>query len=144
MISREEQKEFIDFCSQFEEEIVTTHGKDGTMTNGRWMISEAPLLKTIDMIIDRSAAIIIPDRTFCLTGTMKNGKRKSVLSQLTAKGGKYNDNVTHSTDYLVIGALSNPCWAYSTYGRKIEKIMNGSMKAAIVHEDDFMQALLNT
>ena len=44
-------------------------------------------------------------------------------------------------DYLVIGAQSSPCWAYSTYGRKIEAVIANREKGAetlILHEDDFI------
>jgi len=75
---------------------------------------------------------------------MKNGRRKDIQDIVISKGGIPVERVTKTLDYLVIGALSNPCWAYSTYGRKIDSAMsmnrNGA-SIAIVHEDDVMRML---
>ncbi len=54
------------------------------------------------------------------------------------------NNVSFATDYLVVGALSQPAWVYATYGRKIELVLANrkqGAKARIVHEEDFLAAL---
>ena len=38
------------------------------------------------------------------------------------------NNAVAQLDYLVVGAQSSPCWAYSTYGRKIEAVIENREK----------------
>jgi hypothetical protein len=50
-------------------------------------------------------------------------------------------SVVMKLDYLVIGAQSSPAWAYSTYGRKIERaieLRDRGIDIIILHEDDFI------
>lgn len=53
------------------------------------------------------------------------------------------NNAVTQLDYLVVGAQSSPCWAYSTYGRKIEAVIENREKrgaeTVILHEDDFIE-----
>ena len=49
------------------------------------------------------------------------------------------------TDFLIIGDDSNPCWAFSCYGRKVEEAMNmrkQGYKISIVKEIDFIDATI--
>lgn len=53
-------------------------------------------------------------------------------------------SVSNKTDYLIIGADGNPCWAYACYGRKVEvavKLRKEGGKILLVHEYDFLDAL---
>lgn len=61
------------------------------------------------------------DRVFCCTGKFIHGLRSACHRDIEALGGLVADNLTMQVDYLVIGALTQPDWAYQTYGRKIEK-----------------------
>lgn len=57
---------------------------------------------------------------------------------------QYLDNVVHELDYLIIGADANRAWAYSCFGRKVEKaieLRKRGHKLLIVHEVDFWDAL---
>ncbi len=48
--------------------------------------------------------------------------------------------------YVVIGAEGNQCWAYSCYGRKVEKaikLRKEGVRVVIVHELDFHDAVAN-
>jgi hypothetical protein len=60
------------------------------------------------------------------------------------RGAKVVESVSPDLDYLIVGVGGNPCWAYSSYGRRIEKALElrrqGS-KLLIVHESDFFIAL---
>ena len=52
--------------------------------------------------------------------------------------------VAKQTEFLVISAKGNPCWAFSCYGRKVEKAVKLRKKGhaiVIVHESDFWDAV---
>ncbi|GMA55471.1 hypothetical protein GCM10025857_68280 [Alicyclobacillus contaminans] len=52
--------------------------------------------------------------------------------------------MTVDTDYLVVGDQGNPCWAFSCYGRKVEKavkLRKQGRRILIIHEVDFWDAL---
>lgn len=79
-------------------------------------------------------------KLFCFTGVSARGKRSDFADLIQKAGGLYNDRVTNDTDYLIVGAGGNPCWAFSCYGRKVEKAMSMRRKGhriVIVHENDF-------
>ena len=53
-------------------------------------------------------------------------------------------DASKNLDYLVIGSISQKAWAYSTYGRKIETVLNHRRHGAetqIIHEHDFVAAV---
>ena len=84
--------------------------------------------------------IIIPNKVFCFTGVSKKASRNQIAEIIENAGGVYIDRVTADTNYLIVGAGGNPCWAYSCYGRKVEKAMDLRKKGnniIIVHEYDF-------
>ena len=84
--------------------------------------------------------IELSGKTFCFTGASKQATRKEIANKICDCGGNYYDSVTNETDYLIVGAEGNPCWAFSCYGRKVEKAMKMRKKGKhiiIVHEYDF-------
>lgn len=84
--------------------------------------------------------ITFPNEQFCFTGASKKATRNQIAHIIESAGGIYNDRVTENTKYLIVGADGNPCWAYSCYGRKVEKAMDLRKKGKniiIVHEYDF-------
>lgn len=84
--------------------------------------------------------IRIEEKTFCFTGTSKKAKRDEIADIITSYGGYYNDRITNKTDYLIVGADGNPCWAFSCYGRKVENAVDrrkAGQHITIVHEYDF-------
>ncbi len=88
--------------------------------------------------------IIIRGKSFCFTGVSKKATRNEIAGIIENAGGIYNDRITADTDYLIVGAGGNPCWAYSCYGRKVEKAMDIRKKGGsivIVHEYDFWDEL---
>jgi len=88
--------------------------------------------------------IIINNKTFCFTGASKRASRNEIADFITQKGGIYNNNVTQSTDYLIVGNEGNPCWAYSCYGRKVEqavKLRQKGFPIIIVNELDFWDSI---
>lgn len=91
--------------------------------------------------VDQKCDIRFERSSFCFTGPAETGPRRK-LHEITRKlDGRPVDRVIESLDYLVIGAQSSPCWAYSTYGRKIEKVIENRKKGVttnILHENDFV------
>lgn len=87
-----------------------------------------------------SPDIIFVNKTFSFTGTSSRAKRNEIAQIINDLGGIFNNNVTQKTDFLIVGDDGNPCWAFSCYGRKVEKAVhlrkNGS-RIIIVHENDF-------
>lgn len=84
--------------------------------------------------------ITFEHKLFCFTGISKRAKRADIAELICSKGGSFNNSVTNSTDYLIVGADGNPCWAFSCYGRKVEKAMDlrkHGGKVIVVHENDF-------
>jgi hypothetical protein len=65
-------------------------------------------------------------------------------SEVTSRGGWTHRNVTQDVTYVVVFDEGNPHWAFSCYGRKVEKAYTLRRKGhpiSIVHEIDFWDAL---
>jgi NAD-dependent DNA ligase len=99
---------------------------------------------TINGICSICPEIFIHDSLFCFTGASSRTTRQGLKNIIEALGGKFTNNVTQKTNYLVIGNEGNPCWAFSCYGRKVEAAVNlrkCGHKILIVHENDFWDSL---
>jgi hypothetical protein len=80
------------------------------------------------------------NKTFCFTGVAKKATRNELVKVIQDLGGIYLDNISKNTDYLIVGDNGNPCWAFSCYGRKVEKaiqLRKTGGRISIVHEFDF-------
>ncbi len=91
-----------------------------------------------------SPEIILEKKTYCFTGTSNKATRKEIADLIQSKGGIFHNSITKKTDYLIVGNDGNPCWAFSCYGRKVEKAMQERKKGSkiiIVHENDFWDEL---
>ena len=102
-------------------------------------ISELQKQYSIGGICAVCPEIVIKGKTFCFTGVSKKATRREIACIIENAGGIYNDRITDNTDYLIVGADGNPCWAFSCYGRKVEKAVNmrkEGHKIVIVHEYD--------
>ncbi len=100
--------------------------------------------KTLPAICATCPEIDFSSRTFTFTGTSKKAERKDIVDHVTRLGGTFSTSLTQKTDFLVVGAGGNPCWAFSCYGRKVEKAAEYRKKGhqiTIVHESDFWDAL---
>lgn len=83
-------------------------------------------------------------RVFTFTGTSIKATRKQITAQIIGLGASFSPSVTSRTQYLVVGSGSNPCWAFSCYGRKVEKAVDlrkSGVPILIVHESDFWDAV---
>jgi hypothetical protein len=84
------------------------------------------------------------DRCFCFTGVSERGSRDYLASIVVQLSGKFHKNLRNDTDFLIVGAEGNPCWAYACYGRKVEDAMErrrNGQRIVIVHEYDFCDAV---
>ena len=108
---------------------------------------ELKLLKehySIQGICAMNPDVFIKDHVFCFTGASSRATRNEIAAIVNEHGGSFGNSVTKKTNYLIVGAEGNPCWAFSCYGRKIEKAVamrkEGSV-IVIVNEHDFWSAL---
>jgi hypothetical protein len=101
---------------------------------------------SVDGICAVCPDITFDSKRFCFTGESRRLKRSEIVEKIISAGGLFRASVNNSTDYLVVGAAGNPCWAYACYGRKIEEAMHirkSGIKLVIVHENDLWDALEN-
>lgn len=98
---------------------------------------------TITTVCNHGAEITFTGKTFLFTGKAAR-QRKDLHADVAARGGVPLDRVRNDLDYLVIGSLSQPAWAFANYGRKIEEVLAlqaQGFKVAIVHEHALQHAL---
>lgn len=141
IIDQSEKEMLLDYCLNFSEILSENPIIHDSIYGKSYMSTYAPVLKPFAALCDRDANIIFDDRTFCFTGLARIGSRKDLHEIVSRRRGIPKNSVSLGLDYLVIGAQSSPCWAYSTYGRKIEKVLNNrenGSKTIILHEDDFI------
>lgn len=89
--------------------------------------------------------IKIQDRLFCFTGASAKASRDEIAERIIGRGGYFKSSVTDKTNYLVVGNDGNPCWAFSCYGRKVEKAMSMRREGhpiLIVNEVDFWDVMV--
>ena len=89
--------------------------------------------------------IVFESRFFCFTGISSRASRSAIAKEIEVAGGTYIDNIRQDLNYLIVGNNSNPCWAFSCYGRKVEQVIAYRKKGiniVIVHENDFWDALV--
>jgi len=66
--------------------------------------------------------------------------KRSEAKQLASDHGCIlKSGVSEKLDFLIIGKKSNPCYAQSTYGTKVQKAME--IKVRIISEDRFFELL---
>jgi len=106
-----------------------------------------PLFYSASNIFDElavSPVIIFQDKWFCFTGYSGRASRNEIARMIKNKGGYFIDELSRNVDYLVIGTDSNPCWAFTCYGRKVETAIQYKKEGSnllIVKENDLWAAL---
>ena len=83
-------------------------------------------------------------RTFVFTGLSTKASRSECESVVAQRGGLPGTGISKRTDYLVVCAESNALWAFSCFGRKVERayqLRRAGHSIQIVHEVDFWDAL---
>lgn len=88
--------------------------------------------------------IVFEGRSFLFTGKFIFGRRNSCEEAVLARGGAIAAGVSHSTDYLIVGALSSRDWVNESYGRKIEAAMALRQKGhgIAIHQEEFWTSCL--
>lgn len=84
------------------------------------------------------------DRLFCFTGRSLRSTRKGFQSLIQERGGRFTKSLIGDTDFLIIGAEGNDCWAFACYGRKVERaieLRQSGSQLLLVHENDFWDAV---
>ena len=140
-VTEDEQRTFLSFCQAFSEIPIDSPEIHDSYIEELMSVS-APILVPFTRLCDREHAIRFKGSTFCFTGPAKTGARKQLHAMVSALGGIPANSVIRDLDYLVIGAQSSPCWAFSTYGRKIEAVIDLQKRGGhtrMLHEDDFIR-----
>ena len=145
-VSTTEKARLLEYCMQFTEHAVDPQvARDRADAASRpYMCCDAPTLASISMVCEQEPNIVFSGRTFCFTGQALAGKRGVLQDMARAQGGVVRSKVTRELDYLVVGALSQPAWKYSVYGRKIEAVMLNRQQGGattIIWERDFLEAI---
>lgn len=136
-----EKRLLLDYCQNFSEKLAKDPKIHDSIYDEGYMERFAPILQPFTAICDSNTTIAFIENTFCFTGPAKTGPRKKLNKIVENLGGIPKNNVTIDLNYLVIGAQSSPCWAYSTYGRKIQQVFKNREKGGdttILHENDFI------
>lgn len=66
----------------------------------------------------------------CFTGDFPSGNRSMQESIAAELGATPQKTVTKKTGYLVLGTMASRDWKFSSYGRKIEKVLENRKKGA--------------
>lgn len=104
-----------------------------------------PVPTTVRGICAVDPPVVFPGKTFVFTGESKKAPRTGLMDVVVSAGGRAEENVTKRTDFLVVCAEGSHFWAFSCYGRKVEKAYNqrrAGHHVLLVHEVDFWDALV--
>lgn len=130
ILDHEEQKELLELLSMFTGVIPPAEEIEN-------MTSTLPL--------DQPAPdIIFEDKAFCFTGKFLSGSRKDCHRETMQRGGMVKGGVSKIIDYLVIGIVGSRDWIHTSYGRKIENVMNfkrNGCEIYIVSEDHWIKQI---
>ena len=88
--------------------------------------------------------LIINGHSFCFTGEFDRYDRPYAMAMVEKLGGVNKEKVSSRCQYLVVGNQSSPAWAYSCYGRKIERALQLKKEGKEIHiikESDFWHAV---
>lgn len=116
-------------------------------TESQRVKARLPKTFTLPGICAMCPEVAFDGRVFTFTGTSTKATRKRIVDQITELGAAFSPNVTSQTHYLVVGAGADPCWAFSCYGRKVEKaveVRKSGGSILIVHESDFWDAVADS
>lgn len=130
-VTESERDDLLNFCSFFANE--STESNNSGLVKG---------LNQGFFQIDPQ--IIIQEKTFCITGQSVKFKRKEIAEKIELYGGFITDSVTNATNYLVVCDEKNDSWAFTCYGKKVEKaikLRKNGQQISIIHEFDLYDAL---
>jgi len=96
------------------------------------------------LAFDDVTSIIIPGKTYCLTGDFAFAPRSLCEKEITSRGGTVKSGVSKKVDYLVVGGLGSAEWKHGSFGTKLEKAMaykREGVPILVVHEELWTRAL---
>jgi hypothetical protein len=136
-ISRFESETIIKFCEQFDEKNPTTYEWQKS-ENGFLLYSKKKSVDTIRSILYTGEITDLRNACVCFTGIMEVDRG---LASRWAKsyGCEVKKSISKKVDYLVVGKKTNPCYAQSTYGLKIQSAIEKGIK--IISEVVFLEMI---
>ncbi len=111
--------------------------------------STGSVTETKDLVAavqDEAVEIIVDGSNFCLTGESSRYSREKIAGVIEFYGGCVKSGVSGKLHYLVVCDEKNACWAFASYGRKVEKAMQLKAKGvgpSVVYEEDLYVALFS-
>jgi NAD-dependent DNA ligase len=127
-----------------EREILKAFFKDLTISSGLSNEIYGTQHLSISGVCASCPDIMFDNKSFCITGESNKATRNEIVCKIKNVGGTIIGNVRENLNYLIVCSAGNQCWAFSCYGRKIEKAVNYRKNGAriiIVHENDLWDAL---
>jgi hypothetical protein len=94
-----------------------------------------------DIFLSPKTEIEFDGKYVCVTGESKEFKRAVIHKNLESKGANILKSVSGKIDYLIICEHKSSCWAFSTYGRKVEKVIelkNNGTNVEIVYLEELI------
>lgn len=99
----------------------------------------------IASVFDDDPLVVFEQNLFVFTGDFLFGTRSACMQAVEKRGGTASDNITKSTNYLVVGSRASPDWIVANFGRKIQKAVDmaesGDYEISIIREADWVMAL---
>ncbi|MCE5270803.1 BRCT domain-containing protein [bacterium] len=112
---------------------------------GEQSITESVASFTTSLPIDNPPPMIeYPGKIFCLTGNFAYATRPFCEQEILDRGGETKNTISKKVNYLVVGCIGSRDWIHSTYGRKIEKVIQlkeSGCRIAVVCEDYWVDSL---
>ena len=87
----------------------------------------------------------VSGKNVCLSGNFSYGSKQAMAKFVTDHGGAVTDNVTKSTDILIVGAEECEAFSNGTYGTKVAKAIKYNSQGCdikIVKENDFFASIV--
>lgn len=134
-ITEDERNEFTKFISQF----INPHSRE-LKENIDQVLSGTPILG----LCTSDPNVEFENRFFSVTGIFTRIPRKELRYRIQQLGGRNQSDVNKLTNYLIVADQGNPAWAFSCYGRKVEKAVNlrkEKQNIVLIHEYDFCDIL---
>ena len=104
----------------------------------------ADLLRDQSPYDEPQPPIVFVDRVFVFTGKFGFGSRDACQQEVIRRGGRTQNAVSRTVDYLVIGEEGSTAWREGGYGNKIENAVLARRECgmpAIVSEAHWVEAL---
>jgi NAD-dependent DNA ligase len=107
------------------------------------------VLTTLEFCDDPPPEVIFEGRSFCFTGVFEheNGNRLKCEEAVRARGGFYSARPTQTTNYLVLGTYADGSWAFITYGKKVQSVVEWRLAGSdskIISEKHWLSFLQKT